>query len=296
MERIRIDGGTQPRAAISESVVSEYADALHAGVTLPPIDLFFDGVEYWLADGFHRYHAAMQLGVDRIDSELHIGTRREAVLFSVSANQSHGLRRTNEDKRKAVMTLVEDSEWGAWSGREIARRCGVDQSYANKLKAEFATSLSLKDSERTYKTKRGTEATMNVENIGRKGPARTREAVKQRKDQMREMAGKGYTSRQIAAALALSEEGCRATLKQAGIDVPADRSTRGLHKHDSTRILEHMVMDAEHLTADVGLIDFADLDASRISEWLKSLKSSRDKLGEFIRRLMKEQQKHGEAA
>jgi hypothetical protein len=38
---------------------------------------------------------------------------RDAILFSVSANGTHGQRRTNEDKRRAVLCLLNDPEWAA---------------------------------------------------------------------------------------------------------------------------------------------------------------------------------------
>jgi hypothetical protein len=40
---------------------------------------------------------------------------------AVGGNAIHGKRRTNQDKRRAVMTLLEDDEWKAWSNHEIAR-------------------------------------------------------------------------------------------------------------------------------------------------------------------------------
>lgn len=77
----------------------------------------------------------------------------------------------NADKRRAVMTLLRDEEWGKWSAREIARRCVVSHDFASRLKNERdERSLSSGDSEpvaRTYTTKHGTQATMRTENIGR---------------------------------------------------------------------------------------------------------------------------------
>jgi hypothetical protein len=35
------------------------------------------------------------------------------------------LRRSNADRRRAVMALLKDEEWSGWSDREIARRCRV---------------------------------------------------------------------------------------------------------------------------------------------------------------------------
>ena len=53
------------------------------------------------------------------------GTRRDAILFAVGANGDHGLRRTNEDKRRSVLVLLRDEEWGAKSDRWIATQAGV---------------------------------------------------------------------------------------------------------------------------------------------------------------------------
>src|SRR5574337_168137 len=129
ISRIRIDGGTQSRANLNESVVAEYAEAMTEGAKLPAVTVFFDGSEYWLADGFHRYHGHKRIGALKIDAEVHNGTRRDAVLHSVGANAAHGLRRTNEDKRRAVETLLTAAEWSQWSDREIAKQCGVTHPF-----------------------------------------------------------------------------------------------------------------------------------------------------------------------
>lgn len=166
---IRIDGGTQPRAAIDEQIVREYAEFMAAGVALPAIDLFYDGVTYWLADGFHRFHAARSCERERIEAIVRDGTRRDAVLFSVAANQEHGLRRTNADKRKAVLTLLNDEEWSTWGDREIGRRCGVHHVTVGKLRRESSlVKFTSENSPRTYTTKHGTEATMKTAHIGKR--------------------------------------------------------------------------------------------------------------------------------
>lgn len=132
---IRIDGGTQPRAALNEAVVAEYAEALTADISLPPVAVFFDGSAHWLADGFHRYHAHRKAGLQSIPADVHAGTKRDAVLYSVGANSSHGLRRSNEDKRRAVLTLLADDEWKTWSDRTIALACGVSVSFVGAVRS-----------------------------------------------------------------------------------------------------------------------------------------------------------------
>lgn len=135
IQAIRIDGGTQARAALNDQVVAEYADAIKAGAAFPQVTIFFDGADHWLADGFHRYHAYVAAGKVSIPADLRNGTRREAVLFSLRANDQHGLRRSNADKRKAVETLLADDEWKAWSDRKIAEACGVGHPFVAAVRS-----------------------------------------------------------------------------------------------------------------------------------------------------------------
>lgn len=167
LENLRINGGTQPRAELNEAAVADYAESIRFAVALPPVTVFFDGSEFWLADGFHRYHAHRAAGAMEIEAEVREGTRRDAILFSVGANASHGLRRSNEDKRKAVKTLLADAEWSAWSDNAIAKVCGVSQPFVSGLRPVTSNVISEKPEEKTFTTKHGTQAVMNTANIGR---------------------------------------------------------------------------------------------------------------------------------
>ena len=172
-EKIRLDGGTQPRAEINEVVVGDYRDDIRKGDVFPPVIVFYDGTDYWLADGFHRYRAAIDLydecktKDDTIEADVRQGTRRDAILFAVGANATHGERRTTTDKHRAVETLLKDKEWGKWSNNEIARRCAVSSDLVASLR-KVSLSVSASDkSERTYTTKHGKQAVMNTANIGK---------------------------------------------------------------------------------------------------------------------------------
>ncbi|MFT5682860.1 MAG: hypothetical protein ACI8RZ_003784 [Myxococcota bacterium] len=167
---IRLDGGTQQRVTINDATVAEYAEDMKAGAKFPPLLLFFDGTDYWLADGFHRLAAIKRLPRRRkIDAEVREGTQRDAILHSVTVNAQHGLRRSNADKRNAVETLVKDPEWSGWSNSEIARRCSVSEYLVRNIRRDL-TSIKSKlepaPTDRTYVTKHGTPATMNTTRIG----------------------------------------------------------------------------------------------------------------------------------
>ena len=164
INKIRIDGGTQPRENINEEIVYEYATAMMEGESFPDVVVFNDGANYWLADGFHRYHASKKLGYLELNAEVKSGTKRDAVLYSVSANSKHGLRRTNADKRKAVLTLLNDEEWSQWSDREIGRQCSVSDRMVNKYRS--TAKYSQIESERKVK-RGGQEYTVDTTNIGK---------------------------------------------------------------------------------------------------------------------------------
>lgn len=126
LELIEIAAELQMRVKLDESVVSDYADLYRTKKkNLPPADVFCDGSAYWLCDGFHRYFGAKQADRATLPVVLHKGTKRDAILFAAGANAEHGLRRSQEDKRKAVMALLKDEEWGAWTDRKIADAAGV---------------------------------------------------------------------------------------------------------------------------------------------------------------------------
>jgi hypothetical protein len=140
------------------------------GEKFPPVTAFYDGKYYYLADGYHRYFAAKKAGFDEIDCDVKNGTLRDAVLFSVGVNSAHGLRRSNEDKRKAVMTLLDDVEWAEWSDVTIAKKCQVTSAFVGRVRKVIklvAGNPGDFDSKRKYVNKHGTVVDVETKNLGR---------------------------------------------------------------------------------------------------------------------------------
>ncbi|WP_233501873.1 streptomycin biosynthesis regulator [Acaryochloris thomasi] len=136
IQSIRRDGGTQSRACLDPETLETYRRSLNEGEQFPPVTLFYDGESYWLADGFHRVKAHEVAERKEIAAEVKAGTRRDAILYSAGANATHGLRRSNADKRRVVETLLDDPEWRQWSDREIAARCHVSHPFVGQLRQE----------------------------------------------------------------------------------------------------------------------------------------------------------------
>lgn len=131
-----MDERCQPRVQMDLILIAEYAEAMKAGDEFPAVTVFRDGETYWLADGFHRLAAAKEAGKAHVVCDVYPGTIRDAILHAVGANAEHGKRRTNEDKRRAVKTLLNDPEWAEWTDHQIARQCAVSHMTVGRIRSE----------------------------------------------------------------------------------------------------------------------------------------------------------------
>lgn len=167
IEDLTIDPALQARECLNQEVVDDYSELWLAGTIFPPISVINTGKELLVVDGFHRVKAAQKIGILDIPSVLTDGSRRDAILIAVGANQDHGLYRSNADKRKAVKTLLDDIEWSEWSDREIAKHCAVSPTFVGNLRVSLSTVDSEKPISRTYTSKHGTKSVMNLENLSK---------------------------------------------------------------------------------------------------------------------------------
>lgn len=163
------DSRVQPRESINATVVSEYAAAMakipaieDAGLEaehFPPIKAFCeerDGREfYWLADGWHRVLAAEEKGDATILADIQRGDVYDAIMFASGSNATHGLRRTNRDKHRAVRMLLDHPTVirEQWSDVRVAVQAGVGTTLVRFVRAEREQELGLPPS----KERRGSD-------------------------------------------------------------------------------------------------------------------------------------------
>jgi hypothetical protein len=171
IEKLTIDAGTQSREEINEATIAEYAEDMKNGDKFPAVQVITDGVKSYLVDGFHRYFAVKKLGKTSIEAEVTSGTLRDAILASCKANKSHGLRRTNADKRKAVITMIDDFEWGMWSDSEIARQCDVSQPFVSNIRKGLSAPEVVKYKDKDGVTQTRTRSTAKPKAGDRMKPA-----------------------------------------------------------------------------------------------------------------------------
>jgi hypothetical protein len=168
LSAIRVERLAQPRVSLVAQRVEDYTQDMKRGNAFPPLDVFEDseGV-FWLSDGFHRRSAALQAEVETIECLVRPGGLREAILHSCGANAVHGLRRTNEDKHRAVTKLLGDKEWARWGDREIARQCNVSNEFVGKLREQIKPASSVNVDRSRIVFRGGTTYKQDTTNIGR---------------------------------------------------------------------------------------------------------------------------------
>ena len=140
IDKITADDSVRTRAKVDEQTIWDYAHEMQAGKTFPPLTVFSNGKSYWLSDGFHRLEAAKRASRDKIKAEVRKGTRHDAIKFGFKANDRHGLRRTNADKRYAVTMALR--EFRGLGSNAIAELCGVDHQLVAKVRRQLGDSPS----------------------------------------------------------------------------------------------------------------------------------------------------------
>lgn len=135
----KIETSIQTRYRLDQSVIGEYALAMKAGAKFPPVDVFSEkGSErFILVDGHHRLHAAHDAGRKKLACNVHSGDREAALRFALAANSDHGLRRSQADKRKAVLTALNQPEYEDLSLRDLSEICRVSHELVRNIKQEI---------------------------------------------------------------------------------------------------------------------------------------------------------------
>lgn len=105
--------------------------------------------------------------VSRVRNELSVGIPQIEPQQRNGTVYTHGHRRTNGDKRRAVMMLLRDDEWSQWSNVEIAKRCCVGETLVRSMRNDVS-SLKTKIEPQQRKVERnGTVYTQDTTNIGK---------------------------------------------------------------------------------------------------------------------------------
>lgn len=300
---LRGDGETQTRASLRPSTITEYAERLRDGEVPPPVDAFFDGSVYWLADGFHRREAHKREGKLVISARVHDGSRHDALMFSVASHNGEDRERyTNADKRRAVELVLADPECAEMSTREIGAICRCHHTLVVKMRAETSTTvvtdtaaaqpigktpepattrpLVVADSARDKLPK--SEPKPVALTPARNDP-RSRATV-ERRAKVIEMAKSLSTQREIAAAIGVAPTVISRDFKSLKL---------GDHENPIARLSDKAFGDAAHwrMCAESFQSQWAEATAAQRKELISQLHDVTKTINQFIKRLNKEADK-----
>jgi hypothetical protein len=136
LTQIRTDGDTQARVKIDKDVLADYIALYREGVIFPPLEVRFDGKQYWLVDGHIRHGAASIAGLTEHDVVVVPGKKLDAQWASYGANKTHGAHRTSADKQNAVRMALKHPNAAGMSDRELADHVGVSHPTVAKYRPQ----------------------------------------------------------------------------------------------------------------------------------------------------------------
>lgn len=175
------------RVALSEEAIEEYVGILDL---MPPVKLVQDRAgHHWVADGCHTISAARHAGRKQIRAIVKRGTWDDAWKDASVANNSHGLRRTNADKRHFVLAALDEPRFQGKSSRAIAELCAVSDRFVGMLRPESGANDSHLD-----------DAARVVGKDGKSYPARKAPSPRQPKEVIPYTQGNPRSSRETPEA------------------------------------------------------------------------------------------------
>lgn len=141
---ITVDATFQPRI---DGVDLNHVRSLEAvAETWPPLKVVSHGDGYLLVDGFHRFAAAQNLGLETVTVEI-LDPPEDGDLLGLAfaLNAVHGRPLTLSDRRAFANRLLKAHP--DWSDREIGRRCGLVQPTIARIRQDLESNQAIEPAE-----------------------------------------------------------------------------------------------------------------------------------------------------
>jgi hypothetical protein len=132
---ITLDRDIQIRERTDPATVREYAELKKEGYSFPPIVIFTDGVNNYLADGWHRLEADGRNNAQAVACRVFKGSKDHAILFAIWNNREQmGLRWDKQARDRSVLQLHRLHP--DWSDGVIHQATRVPVSTVRRLRQE----------------------------------------------------------------------------------------------------------------------------------------------------------------
>lgn len=134
----------QMREQSSPEVIDDYANTYRTTPdVMPPPHVYIVAGSPQCTDGYHRVTAALMAGVEFLRcAVVGEGTADDAEWAACAANQGHGLRRSNADKRRSVERALGSPIGSEMTATAIAEHVGVSVPFVAAMRRERETSAT----------------------------------------------------------------------------------------------------------------------------------------------------------
>lgn len=147
IDKIDLKHSPVVRAEMNDDAVENYADAYRTKKNMPPCVLFETAQGALLvADGRHRIAGMTKAGVKLTRFEVYKGTYEDCTKFALGCNTSHGVQRTNADKRIAVRLALQT--FPKISNAQIAEIAAVGDDMVAGIRKELEGIKSIPQAEK----------------------------------------------------------------------------------------------------------------------------------------------------
>lgn len=129
LDEVVIDERLNLRDRLDQDAIERYEEVLRR---LPPLTLFDIEDQLTLVDGFHRFAAATNKGLNKLPAEIHKGTYTEALDFAAGANLWHGVPPTRAERRRMVEIKLKLHH--EMSDRNLSEQLSVSREFIAKVR------------------------------------------------------------------------------------------------------------------------------------------------------------------
>ncbi len=152
IQALTFDPKLQVRVRINDEQVAQYAECMATEEDMkkfPPVEIFYDGVKYWLADGHHRRAAAEKAGHSKIWASVKSGTHDDALWAAISGNGKQGFGLTKADRQRAIILALKC--FPNKSNRAIADAVGCNEKTIRNYRDSTADNSAVENERRVGK-------------------------------------------------------------------------------------------------------------------------------------------------
>lgn len=267
IKEIRLDSMLRLREFPNPEAVESWRKAFAMKAEVAPVVVFYDGLSYWLADGFSRIEAAKLEKASTIPFQKNLGTEADAFLFAIKKNPERPIKYLQWDNLgRLIWYALKNDFLRQKSDSEIAILLGVDRRAVERSRKRIENGEAFKP--------------------------HVSASIDERVKQIKALSDKGFVAAQIGEQLKISDKQVRRIAYLKKIRLPDFSATKIGTKRflDAEALIEQIVIGLEASSSSLvslGLPSLESITASQAAGWADSMTESLRVFGNLKTQLRK---------